>query len=186
MSIMPEIDPGVVDRYRKVAALAVRGGTQGERDTAQAILRRMEVEYPGIQAVAAQQAAPPPGAGHHPFSGGMPGGAPWDWAGGGVGGGDVWTFLNQAAGVAAQAFEDWQRRDKLTGLVALARPVAKRGTGGNIMFGVVLTPQLAKQIMLAVEGDSTNITPEGAQRVADAISARINDIVRGALLGDLD
>ena len=51
------MDAGLLEKYRKVKALALRGATENERRVAASVLAGMERKYPGI-GVAAE--APPP------------------------------------------------------------------------------------------------------------------------------
>ena len=58
----PEVtlDPKIVDRYRKIEALAQRG-SEGERETARRILQDFKARHPGVEEAARTQTqAPPP------------------------------------------------------------------------------------------------------------------------------
>lgn len=50
------MDQALIEKYLKVKNLALRGGTQGEKDAAQTILKKMEGEHPGLSRAASAHA----------------------------------------------------------------------------------------------------------------------------------
>jgi len=57
----------IVDRYRAVHALYLRGATEGERSAAKVQLQKLEEKYPGIGAQAFPPPPPPEEPGFDPF-----------------------------------------------------------------------------------------------------------------------
>jgi hypothetical protein len=53
------MDPSLVEKYRKVRALATGGATEGERAAARKVLASMEARYPGISVASIRPSSPP-------------------------------------------------------------------------------------------------------------------------------
>lgn len=181
------VPPNIVEKYRRVMALA-NGGVGGERRNARRILDKMEEQHPGIaEAAQAAQAAekraayagPPPPASAWPPSPG-----PYE---GGIFHRDGWTqVLRGAAREAASAFaEGFAQRtlgltqDDASVLMDRAARAAGRVTrGGNLVVDLRIdNAELMELVQIAASsGDLRLLADAGAEMVFERLFDALEDV----------
>jgi hypothetical protein len=103
-------DEATIQRFLAVKALAERG-MPGEMDNAQRILKKMEVDYPGIRAQAQKQKSPSPSSAPRPAAPHSTRQGNWE------------NIFQQFAGVASAAYDFTQHMANAYAGVELAKQV---------------------------------------------------------------
>ena len=167
------MDADIIEKYRKVRALAQRGGTEGERKAAQSILASMEQKYPGIDVAA----SPPPSSdangafGFPPGSGFRPSGRAEPPREDGFMG-SVWDFLRNAA---AGLREGLSLRERLLDVVEVQTRVNSRTARVTVTMPV-------EELLAICEEFGEDKSPE----IATIIASMVRDDLIAMLSVGLD